>query len=67
MKWCVVESFPTAAAKITPETRKFDIDDEDEVVSDFEELASPYIKTYLHKARFLDNNTVFEGRTTVGL
>ena len=61
------ESLPTAEAEIAHKKPKFVIDDGFEV-SDldreyFGELAIPYLKPYLHNAT---NNTLFEGRTTVG-
>jgi hypothetical protein len=49
------ESLSTAAAEIAPKKPKFKIDDDvEDEVSDFGELASPYLKPYLHNARFLD-------------
>ena len=52
------ESLPTAAAEIAHKKPKFEIEDGFEF-SDldreyFGELASPYLKPYLHNARFLD-------------
>jgi hypothetical protein len=49
------ESLPTATAEIAPKKQKFEIDDDvEDGVSDFGELASPYLKPYQHNARFLD-------------
>ena len=48
------ESLPTAATEIT-KNPKFEIDDvEEEEDSDLDEIASAYLKPYMHNARFLD-------------
>ena len=38
-----------------PKNKKFEIEDDVEF-SDFGEISSPYLKSYLHNARFLDKN-----------
>ena len=53
------KSLPTAAAEISAKQPKFDFDDVEEEVGDsdkenFGELAIPYLKPYLHNAKFLN-------------
>ena len=55
VKQRVVETLSPAVAEITHKKPKLEIeDDEEEEVIDFGELASPYLKPYLHNARFFD-------------
>ena len=50
---------PTAAAEISPKNPKFEIDDVEEELGyldkeNFGEVPSPYLKPYMHFAKFLD-------------
>ena len=56
MEQRVVESLPTAASEINPKKPKFEIEEdaEEEEISNFGELASPYLKPCQYNARFLN-------------
>ena len=63
--------FVNCCTRNHPQETKFEIDDDEEEVSDFGEFASPYLKPYLHNARFLDKQYGFRredgGKFIIGI